>query len=121
MLAKHSFKILLIVGVLATLYLQARLWSSDGGYAELFSLQERLSIVEGQNEALKHRNEEAYGEVDRLKHEPGAIEAVAREELGFVGKDEIWVQIINAPDPTLAPKPIEEDSIEPLRQIEISQ
>ena len=115
MLAKHSFKILLIVGVLATLYLQARLWSSDGGYTELFSLQERLDIVQAQNEALKLRNEQSYEEVRRLKQEPAAIEAIAREELGLVGKDEIWIQIIDAPNSSIQQEPIEEKPIEPVR------
>ena len=30
-----------------------------------------------------------YHEIDRLKHDPKYIEDVVRQELGFIGKDEV--------------------------------
>lgn len=74
--------------------LQARLLSSDGGLGELFALQEQLNELEASLEEQRLLNAGLAEEVKNLQSNPLAIETLARQTLGMVKKDEVFIKVI---------------------------
>ncbi|QCU90169.1 FtsB family cell division protein [Thiomicrorhabdus sediminis] len=81
--------------------LQARLLSSDGGLSELFTLQNQLTELESSLTEQRLQNAKLAEEVHELQNNPQAIETIARQTLGMVKKDEVFVNVITLkqPDP----------------------
>lgn len=86
-------KIYLAFAVLIVI-LQARLLSSDGGIGELFLLQNQLTSLEASLSEQRLVNAELAQEVKSLQTNPEAIETIARQTLGMVKKDEVFVNVI---------------------------
>lgn len=84
--------IALLIGLL--LVLQYRLWVGDGGIPEVLKLQDEVSTVKQYKSQLEERNRELDAEVSDLKQGLDAIEERARSELGMIGKDETFYQIV---------------------------
>ena len=82
----------LLVLVLA---LQYRLWVSDGGMREVWRLRDEVALQQTENEKLKERNRTLVAEVQDLKQGKTAIEERARTDLGMVGKDESFYQVMS--------------------------
>ena len=82
-----TFAILIVI-------LQAQLLSSDGGLAELFSLQEQLNTLEDSLEEQRLVNAQLSEEVKALQSNPQSIETLARQNLGMVKKDEVFIKVI---------------------------
>jgi cell division protein FtsB len=62
---------------------------SEHGLADLIFLKkERRKLVE-KSERLNQENLSIGIEIERLKHDPGYIENIARKELGMIGKNEV--------------------------------
>ena len=74
--------------------LQARLLSSEGGLGELFALQEQLKSMESDLEQQRIINAELAKEVKNLQSNPMAVETLARQTLGMVKQDEVFVKVI---------------------------
>lgn len=74
--------------------LQARLLSSEGGLGELFSLQEQLKTLESSLEEQRLLNSELATQVKALQENPSSIETLARQTLGMVKKDEVFIKVI---------------------------
>lgn len=91
-------KIIIILIVLLVL-LQYKIWLGDGGIPRILELQEEVDTVQAQVDKLKERNQALHAEVNDLKKGLDAIEERARSELGMIGKDEVYYQVID-------PKPI---------------
>ncbi|WP_051640707.1 septum formation initiator family protein [Thiomicrorhabdus sp. Milos-T2] len=79
--------------------LQARLLSSDGGLGELFVLQDQLNTLEKSLEEQRLENVKLAKEVKSLQTNPAAIETLARQNLGMVKEDEVFVQVIELKTP----------------------
>ena len=73
---------LFIGGVALTVFGEKGLW-------DLRRLQHEYTRLEAENQRLIKENRDLYNEVDRLNHDPKYIEAIARKELGLIGKEEI--------------------------------
>lgn len=86
-------KLYLALAILIVI-LQARLLSSDGGLGELFALQEQLKTLETSLEEQRVINAELAEEVKSLQSNPVAIETLARQTLGMVKKDEVFIKVI---------------------------
>jgi cell division protein FtsB len=86
-------KIILILVVLL-IYLQYKIWLGDGGIPEIVELQEKVDAVQAEVISLKERNQALEAEVSDLKTGLDAIEERARSELGMIGKDEVYYQVI---------------------------
>lgn len=84
--------IALLIGLV--LVLQYRLWVGDGGIPEVLKLQDEVSTVKQYKSQLEERNRELDAEVSDLKQGLDAIEERARSELGMIGKDETFYQIV---------------------------
>ena len=96
-------KILYISLALIILVLQARLLSSEGGVSELFALQKQLNQLEVELTAQQALNTKLAEEVRVLQSDDKAIETIARQTLGMVGKDEIFVEVIELPNQATQP------------------
>ncbi len=86
--------ITILVGLL--LLLQYRLWVGDGGIPEVRHLQGEVDAAKQEKASLEERNRELDAEVSDLKKGLDAIEERARSELGMVGRDETFYQIIES-------------------------
>ena len=61
----------------------------DRGYLDVRRQELRFQELRDMNTARLKRVEAIRHEIDRLKEDPSAVERIAREDLGFVAKDEI--------------------------------
>lgn len=86
-------KLYLALAILIVI-LQARLLSSDGGLGELFSLQEQLKTLEKSLEEQRLVNAKLEEEVRALQSNPASIETIARQTLGMVKQDEVFIKVI---------------------------
>ena len=101
--------------VAAVLLLNYRIWISDDGLSEVRRLERSVAAQQSTNATLVRRNEQLAAEVADLKGGLVAIEERARSELGMVGPNETFYQVVpkaapaaggsapNAPTPSGAP------------------
>ena len=89
------FAIVLLVALLA---LQYRLWFSDSGVRELGRLERAVAAQQQENAELKARNAQLAAEVLDLKQGMAAVEERARSDLGMIGANESFYQVV-PPDP----------------------
>ena len=87
-----------ILSVLAILGLmmQAKLWLSDDGYGKTRQLRQAVSLQRQQNQVLKDRNAALEAEMLNLKHGYEAAEERARTDLGMIGRNETFYQVVPA-------------------------
>ena len=90
-------RLLVVLGVVAVVYLQGRLWFSDVGVIESRSLAARVEEQRVRNSALEQRNAALAAEVHALKSGLDAVEARARSELGMIKAGETFYLVV---DPT---------------------
>jgi cell division protein FtsB len=76
------------------LLLQYRLWLSNDGVRELARLSEAVEHQKAENAELEERNEQLVAEVADLKAGMAAIEERARSELGMIGRNETFYQVV---------------------------
>jgi cell division protein FtsB len=76
------------------LLLQYRLWLSGDGVRELTRLDEAVERQKAENTELEERNEQLMAEVADLKSGMAAIEERARSELGMIGRNETFYQVV---------------------------
>jgi cell division protein FtsB len=75
-------------------FLQYRLWVSDQGVREVARLQAAIGVQTLANRELTERNRQLGAEVHNLKVGLTALEERARSELGMVGNNETFYQIV---------------------------
>jgi cell division protein FtsB len=85
-----------LAGALLTVIvmLQYRLWLSGDGISELARLGEAVERQKVENAELEERNEQLVAEVADLKSGMAAIEERARSELGMIGRNETFYQVV---------------------------
>ncbi len=100
-----------IAGVLfaALLALQYRLWVSDDGMRDVWRLESAITTQRQENDRLRERNLTLSAEVRDLKDGRTAIEERARTDLGMIGADETFFQVVQpaaaVPQPGAAAPP----------------
>lgn len=82
---------LLLLGLLALV--QGQIWLGRASVAEVRALRRELAELELANEQARQRNERLAAEVRDLREGLETVEEIARQELGLVKPDEIFVQI----------------------------
>ena len=87
-------KVFAAILVLALVSLQARLWMSDQGMREVSRLQAAMALQSAANREQAERNRQLAAEVSDLKLGLTAIEERARSELGMVGNNETFYQVV---------------------------
>jgi len=87
-----------VLAVLVVL-LQYPLWLGKGGWLRVWDLDRQLQAQSEQNAKLRLRNEALDAEVRDLKQGLDALEEQARYELGMVGYEERFFQVVPKPTP----------------------
>ena len=82
--------------VAVVLMLQYRLWLSGDGVREVARLSDAVERQKAENEELVARNQQMVAEVADLKAGMAAIEERARSELGMIGRNETFYQVVPA-------------------------
>ena len=95
-------KILTAALLLALLALQYRIWVSRDGVRSVWRLEHAVNAQQALNTRLTRRNQRLAAEVKDLKTGTAAIEELARSQLGMIGPNETFYQVVEPP-PTLAP------------------
>ncbi|MFQ5487554.1 MAG: cell division protein FtsB [Gammaproteobacteria bacterium] len=88
-------RLILILLIVLVLLLQYKLWSSDGGIAEIWHLQRAIEAQQKEIATLKERNAALQAEVEDLRQGVAAIEERARSELGLIKEGETFYQAID--------------------------
>ncbi len=89
--------LLVLLGI-AGLGLQAELWFSDDGYRKTMRLREAVAEQRALNDSLRDRNSSLDAEVINLKQGRDAAEERARADLGMIGKQETFYQVVPVAD-----------------------
>ena len=87
-------KWLLSLLIVLLLLLQYKLWVGDGAVPEVVHLQKEVEKQRQYKKKLEERNASLAAEVKDLKQGYDAIEERARSEMGMIGKDETFYQLI---------------------------
>lgn len=99
-------KWLATVLVVIVALLQYRLWLSGDGVQEVVRLEEAVERQKAENLELEERNQQLMAEVADLKSGMAAIEERARSELGMIGRNETFYQVVpNRPRTSLPARP----------------
>ena len=95
-----------IAGVLfaALLGLQYRLWVSDDGMRDVWRLESAITTQRQENDRLRERNLTLSAEVRDLKDGRTAIEERARTDLGMIGANETFFQVVQPTAPATGPE-----------------
>ena len=76
----------------------------EDGLLAVYRMEDKLSIMQMDNERLEIENERLGFEIQALKTEPAGIEKIAREKLNLVKPGELIYRIIPVPSSTDLPK-----------------
>jgi cell division protein FtsB len=91
-------KLLFLFLSLLLILLLAGLWVGSGSYPERWKIQERSTTQELANTKKKEQIESIKAELNDASSGNAAIEERARSELGMMGKDETFYEVILQPD-----------------------
>jgi cell division protein FtsB len=80
--------------IAVVLMLQYRLWLSADGVREVSRLSDAVESQKAENGELTARNQQLIAEVADLKAGMSAIEERARSELGMIGRNETFYQVV---------------------------
>lgn len=82
-------RVLLAVSLVAALAVGAYTALSPSGLSRWFALTDEERQLDSQLEAATRHNAALVDEVKRLRDDPRVVEEAAREQLGYVKKDEV--------------------------------
>ncbi len=88
---------LVILGIVA-LTLQSQLWFTPAGFSKTRDLRAAVAEQRTQNEQLRARNHALDAEVINLKQGLEAAEERARTDLGMIGPEETFFQVVPVAD-----------------------
>lgn len=88
-------RVLLALGVVILLGMQARLWFSDIGVIARHELRDRLTEQTRRNAELEERNRRLAVEIAALKSGLAGVETRARSELGMVKEGETFYLVVD--------------------------
>ncbi len=85
---------IIAVLTIAIVVMQAQLWLSEDGYRKTRDLRQAASEQRLLNDQLTERNVALDAEVLNLKNRHEAAEERARTNLGMIGKNETFYQVV---------------------------
>ena len=101
-----ALRIVAALLLVAFLALQYRMWVSPNGMRDLWRTEQAIETQAEENARLAERNRTLAAEVRDLKEGRAAIEERARTDLGMVGGNETFFQVV--PPAADAPPPEEQ-------------
>ena len=96
---KTAYKILTVSVLLGLLNFALVIVFGDKGVIELYQQRATLQHQLAESRRQEQRNLSLFRRIERMKHDPAYLEAVARKELLLVGPDEL---VITLPTPQAA-------------------
>lgn len=87
----HRFVPALLIALL--LVLHAQLWFGRGSVPQVQQMRQELATLNQANRDARLRNEQIASEVNDLREGLDMVEELARQDLGMVKPNEIFVQI----------------------------
>ena len=89
----------LVSGFLISLLLivHAQLWFGRGSVTQVASMRQQMVALEQSNHDAQSRNSQISNEVSDLQEGLEMVEELARQDLGMVKPNEIFVQIAHTP------------------------
>lgn len=90
-------QIVIAVLALALIGLQIRLWFGEGSLRDAAQLHKQVQELEQKNQALAERNQLLAADVHDLKDGSGAIEEIARKDLGLIRDGETFFLVMPSP------------------------
>jgi cell division protein FtsB len=94
-------RILAAALAVALVLLQYRIWISDDGMRGVARLQHAVAAQQTLNGTLIQRNDRLEAQVQDLKSGTAAIDELARSDLGMIGVNETFYQVVE-PAPAAA-------------------
>ena len=88
------FRVFVILLLLVVAGLQARLWTGQGSFAHVRSLDEQARQQAAENERRRQRNAVLKAEILDLRQGLDAVEEIARSELGLIKKGETFFLLV---------------------------
>ena len=86
-------RLVVLVLLLLTLYLQYALWFTRGGIRDVDKLKQEVAEQEDENARLRERNRALSAEVGDLKQGLDAVEERARSEMGMIKSHEVFFRM----------------------------
>jgi cell division protein FtsB len=87
--------IAMVLAVMGIVILFFSIIVGDKGISSLQLIKIERQALKSSHAELKRKNLQLFHEIERLKNDPVYIEAIARQELGLIGKKEIVVNLGN--------------------------
>ncbi len=85
----------MVFAVMAIVFIFFLIIVGDKGISDLKLMRIERQELQSAHAELKRKNLHLYHEIERLKKDPAYIEAIARQELGLIGKKEIVINMSN--------------------------
>ncbi len=89
-----AYRLVVLGLIIIAVLLQVRLWSTQGGLAELWYLQKQVAALSQKVAQQQAENQILVEKIHALKHDPQAVEALARKTLGMLKEDEQFIRLI---------------------------
>jgi len=90
---RRMFTVAEAVGLAACVWLLIALFFGEMGLPRYLAMRDRAVQLERELAALREETASLRNDVVRLQHDPGKIEQLARERLGYVRKGETVYQL----------------------------
>ncbi|MFH0995450.1 MAG: septum formation initiator family protein [Pseudomonadota bacterium] len=85
----------MVFAVMGIVFLFFSILVGDKGISSLQLIKIERQALKSTHAELKRKNMQLFHEIERLKKDPVYIEAIARQELGLIGKKEIVINMSN--------------------------
>jgi cell division protein FtsB len=96
-------KILAAALAVILVLLQYRIWIANDGLRGVERLERAVAAQQKQDARLTERNSQLAAQVKDLKSGTAAIEELARSDLGMIGPNETFYQVVEPPPGAPAP------------------
>lgn len=87
-------KLLTIILIIITVFLQTKLWFGSGGVVSIWQFRQKIVELEQENAKMTERNEILAAEIIDLQTGLAAIEEKSRNDYGLIKKNEIFYQLL---------------------------
>lgn len=94
---KRKFPILFIISAAVFVSLMLSFFLGQSGVIRLRELNEEYERVSMENHRLAMENKKSASEIKKLRHDPAAVEKIAREELQYVSPADIVLVVPEEP------------------------
>lgn len=73
-------------------WFQYQLWTGRGSIPNVQAMQEEIRIQQSSNELMQQDNQRVAADILDLRHGQDKMEEIARQELGMIKPNEVFIQ-----------------------------